>query len=145
MKPAATLTIEADVSQLSRVRQFVGETASSLTPDADAIEDLILALDEAVTNVIVHGYQDSPGPVGVTMSFQSGALIASVCDRAPPYDPTTTPEPDMGLPLEQRRPGGFGVLLIRHLTDEIRYRRTPDGENELTLIKKTEMHHEHDH
>jgi len=145
MKPTATLTMEADVNQLARVRHFVTETASSLTQNTDAINDLILALNEAVTNVIVHGYQDTPGPIRVTVGIESGALIAILYDRAPPFDPVKAPIPDTTLPLEKRRPGGMGVHMIRHLTDEIRYRRTPDGENELTLIKKTENHNEHNH
>lgn len=145
MKPAATLKFEANVNQLARVRRFVGETASTLTQNTDAINDLLLALTEAVTNVIIHGYQNSPGPIEVAVGAEPGALITVLSDYAPPFDLTQAPIPDTTLPLEKRRPGGMGVHLIRHLTDEIRYRRTPDGENELTLVKQTEMHNEHNY
>jgi serine/threonine-protein kinase RsbW len=145
MKAAVTLRVEADVHQLARIRHFVTETASTLTQNTDAINDLILALTEAVTNVIVHGYQKTSGPLEITVGIESGALVTILSYRAPPFDPTRCPIPDTTLPLEKRPPGGMGVHMIRHLTNEIRYRRTPDGENELTLIKKTEMHDEHNY
>ncbi len=138
MKFAASLSIESDVSQLEKMRNFVEETASNLTQNTEAIDDLILALNEAVTNVIVHGYQHNHGLIQVFVGATPETLVTVLYDRAPAYDPTCTPVPDTTLPLEKRAPGGLGVHMMRHLTDEMHYRRTLDGENELTLIKKTE-------
>lgn len=138
MKIAATLTVEADIYQLEALRKFIEETASSLINNTDALDDLILALNEAVTNVLVHGYRNTSGLIRIVVGTTAESLITILYDRAPPYDPTRTPAPDTTLPLEKRKPGGLGVHMMRHLTDEMYYRRTADGENELTLIKKTE-------
>ncbi len=135
MKPVATLIIESDVHQLARVREFVAETAFQLTNHMDAIDDLVLALNEAVTNVIVHGYEDTPGTIRVEVGLEQNALFVVLSDQAPAYNPAEAPVPDITLPLDQRKPGGLGVHMMRHLTDTLLYQRTPDGENRLTLIK----------
>lgn len=135
MKLAATLTFTSDVHQLARVREFVATTAFSLTNDLNAIDDLVLALTEAVTNVIVHSYRQNPGPIRVEVGLAPDQLIILLTDEGPPYDPTGAPTPDTTLPLDQRQPGGLGIHMMRHLTDELRYQRTSDGKNQLSLIK----------
>ena len=63
MDPEPTLHIAAELKNLSLIRRFVQETAAALGADRAVIADMILATDEAVTNVIVHGYQDRPGMI----------------------------------------------------------------------------------
>jgi len=41
--------------------------------------------------------------------------------------------------LEQRRPGGLGIYLIRQVMDEVTYRRLPEGGNELLLVRRTAL------
>ncbi len=135
MKVAATLTLEADIKQLARVREFVAQSAFSLTHPSEAIDELVLALDEAVTNVIVHGYQNKSGPMRIEVGLEPGALVVILSDQSLAFDPTEVPSPDITLPLEKRKPGGLGVHMMRHLTDRLFYQRTPDGENRLTLVK----------
>lgn len=135
MKLVATLTIEADVQYLAQLREFVFETGRKLTPNQPLVDDLILALDEAVTNIIVHGYQGATGTIQVELGTDSEMVIAVISDQCVPFDPTLAPDPDVNLPLEKRKPGGLGIYLMRQLTDQILYQRTPQGENQLTFIK----------
>lgn len=130
------LSIPADVRELERLRQFFEATSAELGADADAALDMLVALNEVATNVIVHGYRGQPGTVDVLVRPTGADLVVQLRDSAPPFDPTTVPPPRTDLPLEQRRPGGMGLLLTRHYTDELRYGVTPDGGNELTLVKR---------
>jgi anti-sigma regulatory factor (Ser/Thr protein kinase) len=57
-----------------------------------------------------------------------------VIDNGHPFDPSAVPEPDVSLPLEQRDPGGLGILLIHRMVDRVDYRRVAD-ENRLRLKK----------
>ena len=57
-------------------------------------------------------------------------------DEGHTFDPNSRCEPDITVPLELRPPGGMGVLMIKHLTDEFDYHRTPDGCNELIMVKR---------
>jgi anti-sigma regulatory factor (Ser/Thr protein kinase) len=96
--------------------------------------DLVLALDEAVANVIQHGYRGGPGELEVEASLADGEVELRVIDRAPPFDPLVVPPPDLGGGLERRPVGGLGVHLIRMLTDRAEYRRE-GGRNVLVLHK----------
>lgn len=147
------LRIPAELNQLDTVRRFVLETASTLGASARAIDELALAVDESVTNIIQHGYRDQPGDVEIEIRRADDAVVVHLRDQAPSFDPTAMPTPDMTLPLNQRHVGGLGIFLTRHSVDAVTYRLTSEGGNELTLIKKVGAHnqtskettHEHDH
>jgi serine/threonine-protein kinase RsbW len=132
-----TLRIDATSENLAAVRRFVREAAADAGAAGDAMDDLVQAVDEAVTNVVVHGYGSAGGSVDVEVRRRGDELVVRVVDDAPAFDPTAVPEPDLSSPLRQRRLGGMGVHLVRGLCDEVRYRRDVGGRNELTLIKRT--------
>jgi len=137
-----TLCIAARAEHLAKIRHFVEHTAAALGAGQEEIDDLVLAVDEAATNVIVHGYQCQPGLIEVEVGRQGDALLVRLRDGAPLFDPTLLPMPDVTLPLEMRPLGGLGIFLMRQSVDEMTYRVTPEGGNELTLIKRIGMHPE---
>jgi serine/threonine-protein kinase RsbW len=136
MNTKSSLRIAAEVKNLAEIRCFVEETASALGLDPAMIPSVILAVDEAVSNVIAHGYQCQEGAVEIEVSQEGDALVIRVRDEATPFDPTVAPSPDVTLPLEHRIPGGLGIHLIRQIMDEMTHRVTPQGGNELTLVKR---------
>ena len=136
MNTTSSLRITAELKNLSEIRCFVQEAASSLGVDPAMVHNAPLAVDEAVTNVIVHGYQGQGGAIEIEMSREGDALVIRIRDEAPPFDPAVIPPPDLTLPLAQRIPGGLGIHLIRQIMDEMTHRITPQGGNELTLVKR---------
>ena len=133
---SSTLRIAAELHNLAAVRRFVSEEAESLQTGRAAIEDMIQAVDESVTNVIKHGYEGQPGAIEIEVGRVGDDLVVRIRDYAPPFDPTAYPSPDLTLPLERRPFGGLGIHLSRECTDAVIYRVAPDGANELTLLKK---------
>lgn len=133
---SATLRISAELKNLDAIRGFVAESASALQASAKATDDLILAVDEATTNIIRHGYRRQPGEIEIEMRRVDDSLMIYLRDQAPPFDPTRLPNPNVTFPLDQRPVGGLGVYLIRQLVDTMLYRRTSEGQNELKLIKR---------
>ena len=144
----------AQVSELATIRCFVEARATALGAGADAVGELALAVDEIVTNTIVHGYAGRTGAIEITVaqagelppckgsSARSGdtqpcrhGLEVRIVDDAPPFDPTGRPAPDLSVPLEQRKPGGLGLHLTRSFTDEMLYCVRPQGGNEIRLVK----------
>ncbi len=123
------------LSDLHIVRDFIRENAQDLGMGEDAIYDLVLAVDEAVTNIFVHGYKNQQGFLEITMHRMDTSLVVCLRDEAEPFDPTQMPAPDLSLPLEQRGFGGMGIFFMNQMVDKIAYRVLPGGGNELTLIK----------
>jgi serine/threonine-protein kinase RsbW len=132
----STLRVLAELPNLAVIRRFVEETAMALKVDRDAIDDMIQAVDESATNIIVHGYRGRMGHIEIEVTQEGCALVVRLRDQAPLFDPTQAPPPDLTLPLERRRVGGLGIHLTRQFTDSMTFRTTSEGGNELTLRKK---------
>ncbi len=116
-------------------RQTVAQELLSSGGDPDAVGEMIVALNEGLANVVRHGYQQQPGHVEVLLLRQGHTLRVEVCDNAPLFDPTRVAKPDITVPLDLRPFGGMGVHMMREFLDELHYRVTEDGRNQLTLIK----------
>ena len=128
------LEIEADLGQLKSIREYVTECASAFDIQSDVIDDLRLAVDEAVTNILTHGY-DGAGRISLEITTSGPDLVIRLRDYAPTFDPALAPTADLTPPVERESPGGFGVYLMRSVMDEISHRVLETG-NELTMIKQ---------
>ncbi len=126
----------ATVRDLNDMRDFLEGAILTLGGDEDSAGDLVLAVNEAVTNVLLHGYDEQPGAVCLCVEADGQDLLVHLSDDAPLFDPTTVPTPDVNLPLEDRPLGGLGVHMMRQLSDELIYQATDAGKNELTFIKR---------
>jgi serine/threonine-protein kinase RsbW len=136
MSNVFSLRVAADVAQLATIRAFVEQHSRVLGIDSFEIYDLILAVNEAATNIVVHGYRGRPGAIEIELRQLGDAIEIRLRDQAPLFDPTRVPAPDLTLPLHKRPLGGMGVHVTRELMDVMRYRVTPEGGNELTLVKR---------
>jgi anti-sigma regulatory factor (Ser/Thr protein kinase) len=137
-EPVATLTVPADLGRLAEVRRFVREAADREGGSELVRDDLVQAVDECVTNVIVHGYAGERGTVVVSVVRRDDRLAVTVRDTAPSFDPTGVPTPALDEPLETRRRGGMGVHLMRELTDQVEHQPLSPRGNELTMVKRLE-------
>jgi serine/threonine-protein kinase RsbW len=129
------LKVTAEVHCLGQIARFVEEQCLGLAARPEPIADLLQAVDEAATNVIMHGYRQAPGHIEIEITRRDAGLLVWMRDQAPFFDVAGVPPPDLTLPLEQRRDGGLGVFLMRQLTDGLVSRPLPGGGNELTLYK----------
>jgi serine/threonine-protein kinase RsbW len=136
----AKFRIDADVHQLKDARQFVEETAARFQVAPEVISKLVLAVDELITNIMVHGYQGQAGTIEIDLRSVGDDLEIRLYDQSPPFDPNLIPDPDTHLPLDERPLGGMGIYLARKIMDSMTYRSTTDRGNELTLIKRAIIH-----
>jgi serine/threonine-protein kinase RsbW len=136
MTDRQVLEIDADLRNLSAIRRFLENSAARLGIGADMTADMVQAVDEAATNIVIHAYRRGPGRIEVEVQRDREWMIVRLRDRGPAFDPTHVPDPDLSLPLEERRIGGLGIHLMRHFSDSMSWKRTRDNENELTLAKR---------
>jgi serine/threonine-protein kinase RsbW len=129
---------EARRERLGDLLAFVERACARAALDPDVAFDVRLATEEAVTNVIDHGYAGvaAPGPIAVRFHHDARQVVVTIDDLAPPFDPATIPRADPSAPLEQRRIGGLGWHFVTRVMDEVRHEpRIPRG-NRLTLVKR---------
>lgn len=131
------LRVAAEVDRLSEVRSFIRDSVAAYGGSTRVAADLVQAVDEAVCNVMVHGYAGKPGKVEIEAAAREGQIEIRILDRAPTFDPTAVPPHDPARPTEGVRPGGMGVgvHLLRTMTDAVHHAARPDGGNELTLVR----------
>jgi len=132
-----SLKVAAELDQLTKIYEFVEKTAATLDLDSSDAYDLQLAVDEAVTNIILHGYQGRRGEIEIEIKREKNGLVARLSDNAPPFDPTSVPPPDLDKPLEEQPLGGRGIHLMRQVMDEAVHQVSASGGNELILIKRS--------
>jgi serine/threonine-protein kinase RsbW len=129
------ITVDADLDRLADVRTLVRDVATSCGAPPACLDDLVQAVDEAATNIVIHGYRRQPGTIDVAAEVVGDTIVIELADRAPAFDPTAFPEPDLTVPPMRRKPGGMGIHLIRQATDSLEYRARRGGGNILTLTR----------
>ena len=128
-----SLEKEALRDNLEELFAFVEQALTSLNTPASDRDKMMMALDEALTNVVLYAYpEDQRGTVGIRICRNDNTITAEVVDHGKPFDPTAHPAPDITLPIEQRPIGGLGIHLMRNLVTSLRYYRDQE-ENHLVL------------
>jgi serine/threonine-protein kinase RsbW len=133
-----TISIDSDIARIPDVSARLEEAMQAFGFGPEAILDTQLAVEEAITNVIVHGYKGPDGKIGVSCRFLEKSMVVQITDASPRFDPMSIPEPDINADVEERQIGGLGIYLIRRVMDDISY-QYENGMNILRLTKnKTE-------
>lgn len=127
--------IPAELERLADLRGIVRAVASGCDAPADCSGDLVQAVDEAAANIIRYGYRGDAGEIELTAELVGDDIVITLEDRAPLFDPTAVPSPDLSIPPQHRKPGGMGIHLMRLATDSIEHRPRPGGGNILTLTR----------
>ena len=131
------LTIKNEVEELTKLPAFVDTVCEEAGVDMVLIASLNLALEEAVTNVVLYAYPDSEGTVSIDAVYTDKYLKFVITDSGIAFDPTKKEDADTTLSAEERPIGGLGIFLVRQIMDSVNYERI-DGHNILTIIKKIE-------
>jgi serine/threonine-protein kinase RsbW len=136
--PTHRISLAPDVAEIARLNEWIEERCGEAGLDGLAFK-LTLSLEEAVANVVHHAFEDMPPPhlIEVTLEMGDAGVVAEVIDNGHAFDPSAAPMPDLSLPLDQRDPGGLGILLIHKMMDRVDYRRV-DGRNRLRMEKARE-------
>ena len=136
VRPCVRLTMPSIPRYLAVIRAAVGCMAGQDGFPSDVIDKLVLAADEALANVIKHGYDTRPdGEILVILrpiaTRGKKGLDIVILDRGKSIDPAAI----CGRDLADIRPGGLGVHIIRSVMDKVRYRRRSGGGMLLRMVK----------
>ena len=132
-----TTTRAAELESLTAFRDLI-DTACSEHQEIDpkVCYNLKLAVDEACTYVIIHGYAGmNPGSIILTLECYPQQVIVSITDFGHPFEPYEPPAPDVEAALEDLPTSGFGLYFIYQTMDSVTYRTAEDG-NHLGFVKR---------
>lgn len=105
--------------------------------------DLKICLEEVIINIFKHGQGNGKRSIEIDVSLSGkdeSMVVATVEDNAIPFNIV---EMDSGVDfhseLDERPIGGVGIHLVKNLTDKLTYEQLPNGNNKVTLSKKTNV------
>lgn len=131
------LIVKSRTENLSKIREFVSSNASEAGFSKDEIDNIILAVDEACTNVIKHAYKYSPDEeILIEIKYNKSAFTVTIEDKGISFDPNLIPSPDLQKYHREHRVGGLGMYLMKTLMDEVKYISVPGKYNRVLLTKK---------
>jgi serine phosphatase RsbU (regulator of sigma subunit)/anti-sigma regulatory factor (Ser/Thr protein kinase) len=87
------------------------------------IAGLDLCSVEVVANIVDHAYADQQGEISLRLEVAQSYVSLSFEDNGPPFDPLVREERVLPALLEDAAIGGYGIHLVRHTADEVRYER----------------------
>lgn len=137
-KPHVRLEILSNPLYLCGARELVSAVAKRLSFDEMSCCQIALAVDEALCNVIRHGYErQSDRPIWLSIYPEGRAdkpdtLRIVIEDEARQVDPDVIKSRD----LDDVRPGGLGVHIIKEVMDEVRYEKRGPVGMRLTMLKR---------
>jgi anti-sigma regulatory factor (Ser/Thr protein kinase) len=132
IKDSAVITIPSHSKYLSIVRAVSARMAELFGMDDREVEDVKLAVDEACSNVIKHAYRgDTDKRIVVNFTMTERAFEVIIDDEGIKADP----ESIEGRNLNDIRPGGLGIHLIRRAFDVLSFDETRRVGNRLRLVR----------
>jgi len=134
-----TIKLLNKVSELDKIRDTLEKLVEDWGLPPALGMSVNLALEEAFTNIVNYAFEDrDPHDIDVSFLLNGDQMKITITDDGKHYDPTKQPDPDTGLPAEDRPIGGLGIFLIRKIMDRIDYRRE-GNKNHLILIKNIQQ------
>jgi len=130
------ISIDPTISEISRVADHVETFGRDHRIPSSAVDDMNVALDEIVSNIVRHGGETARAhPILIRAGLADGRFFAEVRDQGAPFDPVAYVVPELRRDGE-RKPGNLGLVFVRALMDEVRYTRDSQS-NVLFLAKIT--------
>jgi serine/threonine-protein kinase RsbW len=139
MPALSPLTVPGTLDSLKPIRDYVINATATAGLNKVLANRLRLAVDEIVTNSIVHGYDEAgiEGDIRIEADIDDERLMIVVEDSGPHYDPTQHNLPtqeDLSSPLDTRDIGGLGIYLAVNSIDEFRFEHVDDRNRNIFVM-----------
>jgi anti-sigma regulatory factor (Ser/Thr protein kinase) len=131
-----TVTFPGRYESLAQIGEFIRQKSKEAGLDNLAAYTIETAVDEACSNIIEHAYGGiNIGEIECTCNETDDNLTIILKDSGLPFDPSSIPEPDLNVPLEERDNHGLGLFFMRKWMDEVRFSSLPEGGNIVIMVK----------
>ena len=131
------LSLPAEQDSYPVLEQWLDKLADEYAIPMSVISKIQIAADEIFTNIVKYAYPKTAGTVDIVFSLdtEEDTAVLSFLDSGTPFDPLKKDDPELNIPLEKRRIGGLGILVVKQLMTRVEYQRK-GGRNVITITKK---------
>ena len=114
------IEIPALSENIRMIESFIDNAKDKYKLDDDIYGNIMIAVTEAVNNAIKHGsHNDSSKNVSLSLTLHEGLIKFKIEDEGHGFDHQHLPDPTAPENLE--KPGGRGIFLMKHLSDEVEF------------------------
>jgi serine/threonine-protein kinase RsbW len=132
------LVVSNETNNLACVREFIQLNLARTALDGGEHVKIILAVDEAVSNIMRHAYEDfAKGTRSIEIIFQADEkkIVLTLKDSGREFDPTVVRELNIAEHVKLGKKYGLGLFLMRRIMDEVKFVFRSGIENMLTMVK----------
>jgi serine/threonine-protein kinase RsbW len=130
------LRILSHTKNLRTVREFIFNAATNFGFDDSITNKIVLAVDEACTNIIKHAYHSVDNkPIELSINTIKDTFEIDIRDYGDSFDPAAVKSPVMPEYIKKYNKGGLGMYLMRSLVDKIEYHNNSSQGNLVRLVK----------
>jgi len=127
------LSIKSHPENLKHMRNMVTNALLKTKVSKQDSQTIILAVDEACSNKIKHGYKnDYNQQIDLFIKVETKSVTISIIDNGSKFDISSIKPRD----VDDIKPGGLGIHIIKKVMDSVEYSKTSQGFNKITMVKK---------
>ena len=130
-------SFERSFDSIEGIFGFTSEVFASQQIDPELLPVVDLAVEELFTNMVKYSTMSSAAVRIDLAKVDDGVEVTLTDYDVEPFDVTQAPDVNIELPIEQRKPGGLGLHLIRRLVDSIEYEYSRENRQSRTTFRKT--------
>jgi serine/threonine-protein kinase RsbW len=130
-------TFPGQFTSLAAIAEFIAQSAQEAGFDSKETYAVKLAVDEACSNIIEHGYGEKEGTeICCSYEILEDGLKITIQDWGKPFAPDEVPDPNFDVNLDDLDPRGAGLYFMKNLMDEVKFDFKSGDGNILTMIKR---------
>ncbi|MBO4337207.1 MAG: ATP-binding protein [Lachnospiraceae bacterium] len=118
------------------VTDYIEEKLSGTDCPVKILNHILISAEEVFVNIAQYAYGSGQGTASIKAEFEGDpvTIILTFMDNGMKYDPLAKDDPDVSIPLKERKKGGMGIFMTKKMMDDVSYEYR-DGKNILILKK----------
>ena len=131
VEPPESMQFYLTTETFDSVTEYVTGKCAEAGCDDETVGKLEIATSEILANIESYAYENG-GELEILTKSRDRRMTIIFKDRGKPFNPLLVQEPDVNMPLTERKPGGLGVFIVKKLVSETSY-TYENGQNILTI------------
>ena len=119
------------VDNFDSVTDYIAERCTAAGCDETTVGQIVIASSEILANIDMYVYENG-GEIELLTKCRDRRMTVVFKDNGKPFNPLLVQEPDVTLPLGERKPGGLGIFIVKKLMSDVSYAYT-GNQNVLTI------------
>jgi len=122
MKKKFRLTIPSQTKKLKELSDFIIHTLTPYLHNKEAMDEMIISVDEVATNIIIHAYKsDSSKYIRTEIEIEDNRISVVLFNDGITFNPDAIQPPNLNAPPADRESGGLGLYIVKKFMDEVEY------------------------